>query len=145
MKKRMIIGVLGLVILMFLIIVSCKFFGFNVSEIIRGGLFYIMLFKKDFDYKDLFNEKEQDIVFIKFIYNGKVYIINREDILDIKDLIYVNLVFNNNVEGFKKLIFDVEEYRKVKNLYVDDNGFLLIVEVFYYVRNLEYFKNGFIY
>lgn len=58
MKKRMIIGVLGLVILMFLVIVSCKFFGFNVSEIIRGGLFYIMLFKKDFNYNDLFNERE---------------------------------------------------------------------------------------
>ncbi len=37
MKKRMIIGGIGLVTLMPLVTVSCKFFGLNVSEIITGG------------------------------------------------------------------------------------------------------------
>ncbi|WP_331696687.1 MAG3960 family lipoprotein [Mycoplasmopsis agalactiae] len=81
----------------------------------------------------------------EFTYNGKAYTINREDTLDTKDAIYANLVLNSNAEGFKKLIPDAEEYRKVKNLYADDNGFPSIAEVSYYVRNLEHFKNGFIY
>ncbi|MCE6061641.1 hypothetical protein J8A71_01875 [Mycoplasmopsis agalactiae] len=145
MKKRMIIGALGLVTLMPLTTVSCKFFGLNVSEIIRGGPSHTTPPKKDPDHKDSFNEKEQDIVPTKFTYNGKAYTINREDTLDTKDSIYANLVLNNNAEGFKKLIPDAEEYRKVKNLYADDNGFPSIAEVSYYVRNLEHFKNGFIY
>ncbi|MBT1337519.1 MAG3960 family lipoprotein [Mycoplasmopsis bovis] len=145
MKKRMIIGGLGLVALMPLVTVSCKFFGLNVSEIITGGPSHTTPPRKDPDHKDSFNENEQEIVPTKFTYNGKTYTINREDILDTKNAVYANLVLNNNAEGFKKLIPSVEEYRKVKNLYADDTGFPSIAEVSYYVRNLEHLKNGFIY
>ncbi|UOE63491.1 hypothetical protein MbovWib_03965 [Mycoplasmopsis bovis] len=158
MKKSLILATTSMVALLPIATVSCKIFGVEMN-VINGGR-NVKPVPKDPNHIDSFNggdnsvdnptvdnpnAEDENAIPTSFTFNGKKYKISREDTLDTKDAIYANLVLNNNAEGFKKLIPSVEEYRKVKNLYADDTGFPSIAEVSYYVRNLEHFKNGFIY
>lgn len=158
MKKSLILVIISMVVLLLIVIVFCKIFGVEMN-VINGGR-NVKFVLKDFNYIDLFNGgdnlvdnlivdnlnvEDENVILISFIFNGKKYKISREDIFDIKDVIYVLIVLNDNVKEFKVMLFIFEDYKKVEYLDSENFDFFLIVKIFYYVRNLEYFKKGFFY
>lgn len=75
-------------------------------------------------------------------YNGKKYLITKEDKIDRNRVFYADLVLTKNAEDFIKLLPKYEDYKAVKNL--DDVGFPTFATASQFIRSLDPFKRNLI-